>query len=97
MWNTIKTNLVLPALGRFGTSAATYLVGMDIAETHAVQITTGISALILVGLDLVASWAMRQMAERKAERHVEIVRDAAKAALRDDLKNQVYTGIGGGQ
>lgn len=77
MWNTIKTNLVLPALGRFGTSAATYLVGMDIAETHAVQITTGLSALILVGLDLVASWAMRQMAERKAEQHVDRVRNVA--------------------
>lgn len=75
MWNTIKTNLVLPALGRFGTSAATYLVGMDIAETHAIQITTGLSALILVGLDLVASWSMRQMAKRHADQKLETVRN----------------------
>lgn len=60
MWETIKINILLPMLGRVGTSTATVLVGYGAHAEYATQVGTGVIALGLIAFDLAVSYLNRQ-------------------------------------
>lgn len=56
MLNTIKTNLLLPLLGRVGTTVATILVGYGLQAEPAQQLGALVAAGGGVVFDLVVDW-----------------------------------------
>lgn len=65
MRETIMRNVVLPSLGRVGTGATGFLVGIGATTQHAEWVGTGIVGLGLISFDLLSSWLLRKMRERK--------------------------------
>lgn len=53
-------NVVEPVAGRLGTFAAGILTAWGIADPHANAIGLGISAVILVAMDLLTRWLTRK-------------------------------------
>lgn len=64
MLSLIKKNLVEPLAGRLGSLAAGSLVTIGIADPHANAIGYGVSAVILVAMDLVTRWLMQRERSR---------------------------------
>lgn len=59
MWNTFKTNVVLPLAVRIGSLGTGYLVGFGINAEHADWVGMGIAGALLISVDLMLSWVRR--------------------------------------
>lgn len=60
MWETIKTNVIWPLVGRIGTGTATVLVGYGVNADHAAQVGIGVTAAGLIAFDLAISYLNRK-------------------------------------
>lgn len=63
IWDVVKTNVLLPMVGRIGTASATVLVGYGINASHAEQVGVGVTAAGLIIFDLCLSWYGRKAAK----------------------------------
>ncbi|QCS37268.1 hypothetical protein [Tortoise microvirus 77] len=64
MFKKLGTNVMFPLFGRVGTAAATWLVSLGADSDLAAQVSVGIIAALLIGLDLCSSWLGRMLRER---------------------------------
>lgn len=87
MWEVIKTNVLLPSLGRVGSAATGYLVAIGANQQHADWVGVGLVGAILIAVDLAGSRLIRKVNEDKA----------AGKAFNKFLSERDYRGIGGGQ